>query len=84
MTPSRLPRVRRFVCPEDGCDFASLTSGADVWAHAEEAPGIERDGCRCLWAGCGKVSRAPAHHLAHEAVHTGVFPFTCRTCAVKG
>ena len=40
--------ARSFLCPYDGCGFASLTSDDAVWAHAEEEHGIERDGGLCL------------------------------------
>ena len=63
---------------EDGCDFRRPTS-AEVWDHAEEAHGVERD-YRCLWDGCGLVLTTKQGQDRHEPVHTGIWPFSCPTC----
>ena len=49
-------------------------------AHAAEAHDTEEDACLCLWAGCGHRSAGARFHSGHEAVHTGVYPFTCPAC----
>lgn len=67
------------MCPEDGCDFCDPTARV-VWAHALEAHGIEEDKKQCLWDGCGFMAKFPAHYLAHEPIHTGVWPHSCATC----
>ena len=72
--------ARSFLCPYDGCDFASLTSDDAVWAHAEEEHGIERDRALCLWDGCNFGRKQPKDYLRHVGQHNGVWPAHCPTC----
>ena len=59
------PKPREgFVCPE--CDEAYPISAA-AWACAATHD-VEEDPCKCLWAGCGMMCRAPALYRAHEPV----------------
>eukprot|EP00964_Phaeocystis_antarctica_P100222 scaffold65897_cov43-Phaeocystis_antarctica.AAC.2 len=59
------PKPREgFVCPE--CDEAYPTSAA-AWACAATHD-VEKEPCKCLWAGCGLVFKYPAHYQAHEPV----------------
>ena len=70
------PPRKGFVCPS--CDSLHDTAEA-AWACAA-THGIEHDNKRCLWAGCGKTFPLPSKYKAHEATHTGIWPFTCPTC----
>ena len=69
-----------FLCPQDGCQFAHLTSAAAVWEHAEAEHGIKADPGRCLWDGCDFGRRAPSDYVRHEPTHTGVWPHSCMQC----
>ena len=77
LTLRACPSARSFLCPYDGCDFASLTRDDAVWAHAEEEHGIERDSGLCLWDGCSFGRKTRTKYLAHVGQHNGVWPAYC-------
>ena len=74
----------RFVCPQPGCEFASLTSAVDVWEHAENEHKLARDAGSCLWEHCCFGRKLPPLYVAHEGTHTGVWPHHCPKCKKNG
>ena len=70
------PPRKGFVCPS--CDSLHDTADA-AWACAA-THGVEHDNKRCLWDGCGETFLKPSAYKAHEAKHTGIWPYHCPTC----
>ena len=82
--PHSLPPPSGYICPAYPACTAAYRTAQAAWEHAEVEHNIEPNPRRCLFAGCGEVSKNSPAALVHGKKHAkkGEYAlFGCQNCS---